>query len=117
MKIEVVNLEYGYPTVVEARKRLMTELDVARGRGVAVLKIIHGYGSSGKGGRLRGALRRALDEVRRTGAIGNVVPGEAWSIFDEASLQLLDRYPDLSRDSDLERGNAGITLVELKRRT
>jgi hypothetical protein len=109
-RIEVVNMEFGLPTADEARKRLVTELELARRKGVNVLKIIHGYGSSGRGGKLRTALRSAL---RQQATLGRIVEGEAWSIFDEASRGLLDRYPDLRRDRDLEKGNAGITLIEI----
>lgn len=114
-RIELLNMEAGYPTAEQARQRLATELQLARSRGVGVLKIIHGYGSSGKGGRLRTALRTVLRRLHEEGAVGRVVPGDAWSIFDETSRALLDRYPDLRRDRDLEKGNPGITLVEIKR--
>lgn len=114
-RIEVVNMEFGYPTADEARKRLATELDLARRKGVSVLKLIHGYGSSGRGGKLRTALRSVLRQRSQQGTLGRIVEGEAWSIFDEASRGLLDRYPDLRGDRDLEKGNAGITLVEITR--
>ena len=113
MKVEVIDLEFGQPTVREAGARLMTELVFARRRGVRVLKLIHGYGSSGRGGKLRKALRRMLHELEGTGSVRLVVIGEAWSIFDQASRTLMDRYPELRNDLDLDRANAGITLVEL----
>ena len=114
MKVEVIDLEFGHPTVREASARLTTELVFARRRGVRVLKVIHGYGSSGRGGKLRNALRRMLRELEGTGSVSLVVIGEAWSIFDQASRTLMDRYPELRNDRDLDRANAGITLVELK---
>ena len=78
-----------------------------------MLKLVHVYGSTGKGGRLRTSLREVLDALHAAGRIGSIVTGESFSIFDAASRGLLDRYPDLRRDSDLERGNPGVTLVEL----
>ena len=115
-RIETVNMKAGMPTAGEAKQRLETELQRARNRGVAVLKLVHGYGSTGKGGRLRPSLRAELDALHAAGRIGTIVTGESFSIFDAASRGLLDRYPDLRRDSDLERGNPGITLVELSGR-
>lgn len=112
---EVVNVEFGHPTAAEARQRLSTEIDVGRRKGVKVLKVIHGYGSSGRGGALRKSLRTMLRGQAEQGALGAVVPGEEWSIFDEPSRALLDRHPELRGDRDLEQGNAGITLVELTR--
>jgi hypothetical protein len=41
-----------------------------------------------------------------------VVPGENWSIFDADSQDLRQRYAFLGKDEDLDRGNAGMTLVE-----
>lgn len=109
-----VRIKEGMPTVEQARLRLGTEIDVARAHGVRVLKLIHGYGSSGRGGRLRGALRSSLEELAGRGMVRRFVPGEQWSIFDEASRALLESCPELRRDRDLEHGNAGITLVQLR---
>ena len=44
-----VNLEAGKPLVDQAIKRLTFELSHSRALGCTVLKIIHGYGSSGAG--------------------------------------------------------------------
>ena len=52
-KLRVVNLEDGKPRVDAAIRRLTYELAHTRACGCTVLKIIHGYGSSGAGGRIR----------------------------------------------------------------
>ena len=109
-----VRIKEGMPTADEARRRLATELELARRRGVRLIKLIHGYGSKGVGGKLRGAMRRALAEQQAAGRVGRVVTGEDWSIFDATARALLDDYPELRQDPDLERGNAGITLAEVK---
>jgi hypothetical protein len=115
-RIAIVNLEAGFPTLAVARKHLQSELTAARRMRRAVLKLIHGYGSSGTGGRLRTGLRKALALQQQEGTIGRVVTGESWSIFDPTTRELLEAYPALRADSDLERGNAGITIVEVQRR-
>ena len=102
------------PTVAEATRRLAVELESARRRGVRLLKLVHGYGSTGAGGKLRGGLRRALAQHQAAGRVARVVAGEEWSIFEEEARGLLESYPELSRDADLDRGNTGITLVELR---
>jgi len=48
------------------------------------VKVIHGYGSSGKGGAIRSAIREQLAQWQREGKVLKVVPGENWSIFDPA---------------------------------
>ena len=96
-----VNLEAGMPTVERAVKRLTFEIHNSRGLGFAVLKIIHGYGSSGTGGRIRVEARRYLESMKRRRQIVDYVAGEDFSIFDAASRALLQKCPDLSRDHDL----------------
>ncbi len=113
-RIGEVRIKEGMPTAHEASRRLVAELEVARRRGVRLLKLIHGYGSKGVGGKLRGALRRALLEHQQARRVGRIVFGEDWSIFDATARALLDDYPELRDDPDLERGNAGITLVEVR---
>ena len=52
-----VNLEAGKPIVDQAIRRLTFEISHSRSLGCSVLKIIHGYGSSGTGGRIRTEIR------------------------------------------------------------
>jgi hypothetical protein len=75
------------------------------------LKIVHGYGSSGTGGKLRDGIRKSLNLRRKEGKIVGFCPGEKWGPFDEATQALLEKYPDLKRDSDYGKGNYGITVV------
>ncbi|MGO9274856.1 MAG: hypothetical protein ACLQOO_32280 [Terriglobia bacterium] len=107
----VVNLENGLPTVEEGRRQLLEEVKRAKQNGGAVLKVIHGYGSSGTGGTLREGVRKSLLLRRKEGAIQAYVWGEKWDAFDETARLILDRCPDLRRDPDLARGNPGITII------
>ena len=59
--IRTFNVEAGLPTLDEARRLVIEEIKQAKRAGARVLKVIHGYGSSGQG---RGALRRAAKIVR-----------------------------------------------------
>jgi hypothetical protein len=115
-KVEIVNMETGFPTAEVARERLMNELDAARKKGVGLLKIIHGYGSTGKGGTLRKALRTTLLRLGKEGKVGRIIFGEAWDLFDEPSRNLIERYPLIRGDRDLGQSNAGITIVEVRGR-
>ncbi len=111
--IKVVNLEEGMPTVERARLRLEQELQAARAQGYKAVKIIHGYGSSGVGGALRTGLQAKLRRAAQEGDIAAVIYGENWRVSDEASWELLKRYPEWKADPDLGRGNRGISLVVL----
>lgn len=111
--IKTVILKEGLPSVEQARARLNSELLVARQRGVKVLKVVHGYGSTGVGGELRIALQATLRQMAAHREIRDCIYGENWRTSDQRSWDLLKRLPELKSDSDLGRGNKGITIVIL----
>ncbi|MGB7554728.1 MAG: Smr/MutS family protein [Candidatus Korobacteraceae bacterium] len=111
--IKTVNLELGMPSIPQARSRLTSEIRLAQQSGVQVLKVIHGYGSSGIGGDLRFALQSTLRQMAQAKEIRDCIWGENWRTSDERSWELLKRTPELKADSDLGRGNKGISLVVL----
>ncbi len=108
-----VNLEAGRPTVDEARRRLLAAIDAARKSRIRVLKVIHGWGSSGEGGALGPAIRRSLRLRVKEGRAVAVVPGEQFSSDTAEGRELLRRHPSLHSDRDFNRANPGITIVEL----
>ncbi len=101
------------PSVQEALQRLEREVAVARQDKVAVLKIVHGYGSSGAGGDIRVAVQRRLAELKESGHIRGCIFGENWSKSDDATWTLLQSRPESKSDSDLGRRNQGITVILL----
>jgi hypothetical protein len=111
--IKIINLEDGMPKVEEARLRMQRELQVARQQGYAAVKLIHGYGSSGVGGSLRIELQKELQRLAGAGALRSFVAGEDWRISDEKTWELLKRYPEWKKDSDLGKANKGISIVLL----
>jgi len=111
--IRILNIEAGMPTVEEARQQLLAALRQARETGLSALKIIHGYGSTGKGGVLRGALRSSLLRRKKEGLVTRVVFGEKWSVFEDDARYALDHCPELKNDRDLNRNNQGITIALL----
>ena len=74
------------PTVSEALQQLDRELARARQAGCKVLKLVHGYGSSGAGGEIRIAAQRRLMEMKGRGEIRACIFGEDWSNWDAVSL-------------------------------
>ena len=109
----MVSLKAGMPTVVQGRARLNAELVRAKSSRVVVLKFIHGYGSGGVGGSLKEAIHNSLRRRRKEGKIRTFVAGEQWGVFDESARQILEECPELSKDSDLNNYNEGITIVLL----
>lgn len=108
-----VNLKDGWPTCPQALARLTTELHRARHDRIALLKIIHGYGSSGEGGAIRDAVQAELTRLAQEGQIRAFIPGEDWRISNEATWTALSKHRELKRDRDLGRANRGISIVLL----
>ena len=101
------------PSVAEALSRLNRELNKARNQGYVLLKLIHGYGSTGAGGEIRIAVQKKLHEMTEHSQIRGCIFGENWGKSDETTWRLLGSHPQLKQDHDLGRKNRGITLVLL----
>lgn len=108
-----VNLEEGHPISEVALKRLFGEIHRARAQRVKVIKLIHGYGSSGTGGVIRIAVRKELERLKKKGLVRIFVPGENFEIFSTDTIKMLDECEKLRNDRDLGRFNSGITMVLL----
>lgn len=107
----IINLELTLPAVRDIPERITREVREARRHKIRVMKLIHGYGSSGKGGKLRLAVRRELTRAQNAAQISCFIPGEQFSIFDPDTQRALNACAELRRDPDLERHNNGVTLI------
>jgi hypothetical protein len=112
--IRTYNVEAGRPTLDEARRLVIEEVKRARREGVRVLKVIHGYGSSGQGGALCFGLRKSFRLRKKEGAIKDFIAGEDFSIFNGTALALLEAVPELRGDPDMNATNEGVTILWLK---
>jgi hypothetical protein len=101
------------PEVHEALQRLDRELALARQQSAKLLKVIHGYGSSGAGGDIRIAVQKRLLGLVQDGHVRGCIFGENWSKSDDTTWRLLQSQPGLKSDPDLGRANRGITVVLL----
>lgn len=78
---------------------------------VRVLKIVHGYGSSGKGGATQAVVRNWA--FRHRGRFRAVIEGESYGITDPATREMrleVGAFPDL----DLDSANRGVTILWVK---
>jgi len=111
--MKTVNLKHDMPFVHQALSRLNDELAAAKKQGHKLVKLIHGYGSTGAGGEIRIAVQKRLREMSDGGRIRGCIFGENWSKSDERTWKILSTWPELKQDRDLGRGNLGITIVVL----
>ena len=110
---KVVNLELGKPLVENALRKLEMELEGGRQYNLRVLTVIHGYGSSGKGGAIGTECRKVLAYLKGNGEINTFIPGEEFRSKSGPTRDLLRRFPQLAANVNLNKGNRGITLVVL----
>ncbi len=112
-KIVTVNIESGMPDVAQALQQLDMKLGEARQQGVALVKVIHGWGSSGAGGRIKAALPRHLADLRRRRVIRGFVAGDQFAVSTRKGADLISKFPVLKGSMHTDRKNPGITFVEL----
>lgn len=108
-----INLKAGLPPVDDALARFDRELAAAAAAGVKVLRVVHGYGSSGVGGKIRQAVRGRLRSRGEDLGVRRFIPGEEYSQHTNLGRQLLADFPALRRSLLSDRENSGITFVVL----
>lgn len=105
-RLKEINLEDGKPTVADALIILKSSINNAKSGNVGCLYIIHGYGSSGRGGAIRDKARQWLNAQARNGVVKSVINGEGFN-----TLELKNTYKEL--EELLKVCNHGVTIVEL----
>ncbi len=111
-ELPTYNLERGMPSLDAAARAMAQAINEAKHRRQRVIKIIHGYGSSGVGGRLRNGLRRELAQRTQGGKIKGFIPGERFGRTEETRA-FTSQYSQLSQDPDYGSSNPGITIIIL----
>ena len=111
--MKTVNLKEGMPSVNQALMQMDRELAAARSKRCDLVKLIHGYGSTGEGGEIRIAVQKRLLEMSEHGQIRSVIFGENWAKSDARAWKIVRTQKELKQDRDLGKGNRGITIVEL----
>lgn len=111
--IRSINLKEGLPTVAGAILKLKRELKEAKAERRKLVRLIHGYGSSGVGGEIRVGVRKQLQAMLKVKKILSFVPGDGYSKHTNAGIGLLSRHPTLRSSLRTDAENPGITFVEL----
>lgn len=114
MDFKVINLKQYSPTVEQALAMLMIELEVIKKEGVKLLKVIHGYGSSGTGGAICVAVRNLCRNLKKQKQIKDYFTGGDFTISNATCFAALVKVKDfVDSDHDLNSANPGITFIEL----
>ena len=111
--MKTINLESGGYTADHAVKMVEIEIEQARKEGKVAIKVVHGYGSHGKGGAILLELRKKLPIWKRKKFVSNYFYGDKWNLFDADARRILEKDKSISGDEDFYTSNPGITIIEL----
>ncbi|MBP5493295.1 MAG: Smr/MutS family protein [Clostridiales bacterium] len=114
MAASIINIKEGMPKVDVAVRKLRLELNTLRRVGVRQVKIIHGYGSTGKGGVIKTAAHEVLRTMQTDGKVRTFCPGEQFGPFETLGRTIVEQCPAFRNDPDWAKSNDGITVVLLR---
>jgi hypothetical protein len=106
-----INIKEGMPPADEALRLLEKGLRRLKGSGFSCVVVIHGYGSSGKGGTIRTRARHWLKEQEGKHRLQTVIYGEDFTLFNSQARQVKRLYPELAELMSV--CNQGVTVVVL----
>lgn len=92
---DLINLEENLPSADEALNMLKKHIKVSRNIKTKYLVIVHGYGSSGIGGKIKIKVRSWLQAQERNHKIRVVVFGEDYNMMNEQARQINANYKEL----------------------
>lgn len=111
MEYKTLNLKEFMPTVEQALAMIEIELKICKKEGIKVLKIIHGYGSSGVGGEIRRALPNWAKRSIKKKLFKDFIRGEQWLSDQERMKKVQQLCPEIVGDVDLYHSNSGLSLI------
>lgn len=103
-----INLEQGKPFVEDALYLLERQMKNINDNTIVV---IHGYGSSGKGGKIKNAVHDYVDLLKEKEEIEDFIFGEDFHMFNEKARKIKTIDKDLSKYYG--KNNFGITVIVL----
>lgn len=108
--MKTYNIKENMPSFELALNRVNVIIKYEKDKAI---KLIHGYGSHGVGGKIKEALHQYLEQLVNKKKIKAYIPGEAFGYllgFD----QVIKTYQNfLQTDSDYKKANEGITYIIL----
>lgn len=101
------------PTVKQALEILDLEIKRAKNLKYPCIKVIHGYGSTGAGGKIKTKLKEVLPQKIEEGQIKDFICGQDWSIFNSKTREIITSIKGTQNDKDLDKFNIGMTIIVL----
>ena len=108
------NIKVGNPSVEEALDKLTQKIREFQELGIRAIVLIHGYGSSGQGGRIKWAIHDALENNQYADRVEEYYFGEQVPFGSQICQALLKQRPGLKQYlNHFKAGNAGMTILLL----
>ena len=112
--MKIINIKSEHPPVDVAITHVLDEINKMQFSGQKLLKIIHGYGSSGKGGIIKKELKKELQNLKIHRKIRDYIIGEQLTTLTIESKKFDPIITDeLMSDFDFMNINPGITIIVL----
>jgi hypothetical protein len=109
-----LNIKQGNPIVEEALEKLARKIQDLQDIGIKAIILIHGYGSSGEGGRIKRAVHEALERNYYADRVLEYFYGENVAYGSSAYQDLMRKRPSLKRYlRHFKASNAGMTVLLL----
>lgn len=115
IQIRRVDIGHKNQSVKQARTQLDREVMISKRRGDDALIVIHGHGSTGKGGEIKQMVRDSAAHLVHSRKIEALAPGEDLYRESKAVKPLLRRFPFLRELKEWGKKNRGITVFLIGR--
>lgn len=113
--IKEINIKEDLPTVDLAVARIEQEIEVNKLFGEQVIKIIHGYGSSGVGGHIKVKLSTLLPLWKKSKYIYDYIKGENFTQITISNRRYSKKLKEiLMQDEYFNSINKGVTILILR---
>lgn len=110
MKMYEINIKKDNPAVDVAIYDMINAIEFCRLSEIKLLKVIYGYGSHGKGGDIKKECLHTLKNLVKKNLIYDFIPGEKFSQAHKIYNKIIDYYPLILLDNELEH-NFGVVLI------
>ena len=108
---KIVNIKKDFPDSEYAIFLMEKEIEFAKKEGINVVVFVHGYGSSGNGGKIKKEVENRLLKLKKENIIKTFVAGDRWSDTSNDVKLICDVAPELSISSQVRNINSGVTIV------
>lgn len=97
MKYTEINIKQNMPLVADAMRYLQGSIAKLKQDKCECMLIIHGYGSTGKGGAICEKARQWLKAQERNGKFKTITFGKDFALFNFKALELKTKYQNLEQ--------------------